>query len=232
MSKKILIVEDELIAAEYLKEVLLSEGFEILQIVDTGKMAIKKALEYKPDLILMDIMLKDSISGSDAALEIYEKNPDIAIIFLSAYSNSDMLDCAIKSNSYGYLMKPYNEVEIINTMKIVLAKIDKETKNKQECVKSSKIYFSDEIYFDNDKKRLFNKKGEVALGSVAIKLLSVLCKTPNTSISLDQIYNEVWNEPKSATTLRTLVYRIRQQSGADFIKNVNGLGYMVSSVNK
>jgi len=230
MSKRILIVEDELIAAEYLREVLLQQGFEVQDVVDSGEEAISKALALEPDLVLMDIMLKDSISGAEAAVAISQKNPHIGIVFLSAYSSGDILDYAVKANSYGYLMKPYKEDEIISTIKVVLAKIEKERRTEDTVVEvSSLVRLAPELYFNKDLQRVFKNGEEVRLGSVSLKFIDLLCQTPNVSVSLEQIYHHVWQEEKSATTLRTLIYRIRQQCGVDFIISVNGLGYMIKN---
>jgi len=230
MNKKILIVEDELIAAEYLREVLTQQGFEVQDVIDSGQEAITRALELEPDLVLMDIMLKDNVSGAEAAIAISQQNPRIGIVFLSAYSSGDILDYAVESNSYGYLMKPYNEDEIISTLKVVLAKIEKEHRRYSEVGNATSIVvLALDLYYNRNLQRVFKNSEEVRLGSVALKFIDLLCQTPNVSVSLEQIYHHVWQEDKSATTLRTLIYRIRQQCGVDFIVSVNGLGYMIKN---
>jgi len=230
MKNKILIVEDELIAAEYLRAVLEANKLEVLEVVDSGKEAIEKALRLKPDIVLMDIMLKDNVSGAEAAVAISKADPNIAIVFLSAYSNGDILDYAVEANSYGYLMKPYKEDEIVSTLKVIMAKLEREQKRLEICEKPSHIVMlAPELHYDRSIGRVFKNGEEVPLGSVALKLIELLCQRPNVSISLEQIYQYVWKEEKSATTLRTLIYRIRQQCGVDFIVNVNGLGYMIKN---
>ena len=228
---KILIVEDELIAAEYLKEVLTQNGFAVVDVVDNGKEALQKALVLEPHIVLMDVMLKDSISGAEAAVNISRKNPNIAIVFLSAYSSSAILDYAVESNSYGYLMKPYNENEIVSTLKVVCAKLEKEKKSelKDDTTVQNIVYLSPLLYYDKSLQRVMREEEEVHLGSVSLRFIDLLCQTPNVSVSLEQIYHHVWQEEKSATTLRTLIYRIRQQCGVDFIVSVNGLGYMIKA---
>ena len=229
MSKKILIVEDELIAAEYLKSILEDNGLEVVDVIDNGAEAITKALELQPDLVLMDIMLRDNIAGCEAAVEIYNKNKDIAILFLSAYSDDDMLDYALRANSYGYLMKPYNEHEIINTIKIVLAKISKQRRS-TAGIDSDIVQIGKDILFDKRVNRLYKNRREVELGAKSLALLELLCKTPNVSVSNEQISHHIWQEIKSDTSLRTLIYRVKQECGEDVVHNVNGQGYMVKTV--
>ena len=66
----ILIVEDEKIPAQFLKEILEEQGFNVLATCDRGTDAVAKAIKLKPDVIFMDIMLKDGMSGCDVALKI------------------------------------------------------------------------------------------------------------------------------------------------------------------
>ena len=119
----IVIVEDELIAAEYLKEILLHNNFHVLDIIDNGKEAIIKLPKLSPDIVLMDIMLKDDITGREVALHLKQHTPQIAIVFLTAYVDNETLNYATESNTYDYLMKPYNEKNILHTLKIVMNKI-------------------------------------------------------------------------------------------------------------
>ena len=82
---KILLVEDEAIVAQYLSLELELEGYEVCGYVATGEEAIQKALEEKPDLILMDINILGDIDGIQAAEEIL-KHRYIPIIFMTGYS--------------------------------------------------------------------------------------------------------------------------------------------------
>ncbi|HGZ70078.1 MAG TPA: response regulator, partial [Nitratifractor sp.] len=80
--KKILIVEDEVLTAQHLEMLIEDAGYSVVGICDRGERAIKEALRLKPDWIFMDVMLKDSISGSEAALKITTLI-DTKIIFLT-----------------------------------------------------------------------------------------------------------------------------------------------------
>ena len=71
---KIVIVEDELIAAEFLKVILEESGAEVTDIIDSGKEAIEICTTKEPDVIFMDVMLTDNISGCEAAVAISRKN--------------------------------------------------------------------------------------------------------------------------------------------------------------
>lgn len=224
----VVIVEDELIAAEYLKEILEQEGFDIVGIIDNGKEAKLKIPMIKPDIVLMDIMLKDHISGSEVAIELKKSLPNTPIVFLTAYSDDEMIEYAINSNCHGYLIKPYKEKEILFTLKLILSKIGQNAI--QIGVNKNFVQLSKDIYFDINLKRLIKNDIEIELSKKAILLFELLCKTPNRTIDHNTICLCLWGESVSPTTLRTLIYRIKDKVGENFIHNVNRLGYMVKSI--
>ncbi len=89
-SLKILVVEDEALTALELQKKLVSWGYDVIDIVSSGEKALEKALALKPDLILMDILLKGNMTGIDAAREIKNKM-EIPIIYLTAYCSDETL---------------------------------------------------------------------------------------------------------------------------------------------
>jgi len=222
---KIVIVEDELIAAEYLKEILRLQGLEVIAIIDNGQDAIHQIPILNPDIVLMDIMLKDSISGSEVAIYLKHKSPNIAIIFLTAYAETEMIEYAIESNSYGYLMKPYDEISIISALKVIFAKIeqDKLPKNLPEPL----VHISRTLVFDKECKRVFKDDVEIPLGLKPLAILETLCQHPNVTISAEELSLNIWGEIKNASMLRTQISRLKKALKEDVIQNVKGLGYRI-----
>jgi two-component system response regulator LytT len=132
MSKtNILIVEDESIIAKDIQLSLKKLGYTVVEICSTGEDAIRVAEEHKPDLILMDIMLKGDMSGIDAAIQIREKL-DIPIIFLTAYADETTLNKAKISEPHGYIIKPFKEVDLRTSIEMALYKHEKELDVKKE----------------------------------------------------------------------------------------------------
>ncbi|MBD0307630.1 MAG: response regulator, partial [Microcoleus sp. T1-bin1] len=127
----ILIVEDELLIAKNLSHKLESLGYQIVGIVSCGADAIQRAGEMKPDLILMDIVIKGDIDGIETAVIINQKF-DIPIIYTTAYADDETLQRAENTGSYGYLLKPFKQRELHATIKIALSK-------HQEAVKMQKL---------------------------------------------------------------------------------------------
>jgi PAS domain S-box-containing protein len=118
---RILIVEDESIVAIDLKKTLENSGYEIAGIVHSGELAVKKAVEIVPDLILMDIMLEGKLTGIEAALEIGKKK-DIPVVYLTAYANESTLSQAKLTQPFGYILKPFDEKNLVSTIEMAVYK--------------------------------------------------------------------------------------------------------------
>lgn len=123
---KILVAEDDSIISLDIQRILESFGFEVPFVVSTGEDAINMAQELLPDLILMDISLKGDIDGINAASKI--KYLNIPVIFLTAYKNRSLIDRALKTDPYGYVLKPFDGEELKLTIDLALTKHAKITK--------------------------------------------------------------------------------------------------------
>jgi len=117
----ILIVEDERIVAEDLKETLKNFGYRVVAIAVSGEIAIDRVNELHPDLILMDIHLAGKMTGIEAAEEILVHH-DIPLIFLTAFADKELVSRAKLAGPYGYILKPYDEQELRITIEIALYK--------------------------------------------------------------------------------------------------------------
>jgi class 3 adenylate cyclase len=128
---KILIVEDEDIIALDIKRVLENLGYEVTSFVGKGIEAIKKTEQEKPDLILMDIMLADGLSGIETA-EIIKGKFDVPIVFLTALTDEETLQRAKLTEPGAYLLKPFDERGLHSAIEIAIHKfrIDSQLKIK------------------------------------------------------------------------------------------------------
>jgi len=104
-SKGILIVEDDMIIAMVLERMVKKLDHNVLDKVITGAKAIEKTLELDPDLILMDIQLKDDIDGIEAMQEIRDSS-DVPVIYITGNSDQYNLNRARETNFIEYLVKP------------------------------------------------------------------------------------------------------------------------------
>lgn len=128
--KNILIVEDEMIVAQELKERLIELGYKVDNPVMTGEQAIESVDQNPPDLVLMDIILKGNISGLEAA-DIISTRFDIPIIYLTAIKDDITLQRSQATKPYGYIVKPFDEKELQFAIEIALDKHAVEQKIKE-----------------------------------------------------------------------------------------------------
>ena len=133
-TRSILIVEDEQIAAQDLKESLQSFGYHISGIAKSGEQAIRMADEETPDLILMDIHLSGNLSGIEAAEQILARHA-VPIIYVTAYSNPELTEQAKRTRPYGYIIKPYDERLIRTEIEIALYKFGLDQNFRSEYAK-------------------------------------------------------------------------------------------------
>jgi two-component system response regulator LytT len=127
----ILVVEDEAIVAKDIQNSLKKLGYNVPSVENTGEDAVESAGKYRPDLVLMDIMLKGQISGIDAAERI-KRRYEIPVIFLTAYADESTLSKAKVTEPYGYIIKPFKEIDLHTSIEMALYKHGKEQEVKRE----------------------------------------------------------------------------------------------------
>lgn len=127
----ILVVEDESIVSKDIQYSLKKLGYNVVGAAATGEKAVELAGETKPDLVLMDIMLKGEMSGIDAAEQI-RSNYTIPVIYLTAYADEKTLAKAKVTEPYGYIIKPFKEIDVHTSIEMALYKHRKEYEIKKE----------------------------------------------------------------------------------------------------
>ncbi len=121
LKKRILIAEDEFVVANDIKQSLENMGYLVEGIVTSGEKAIIKAETKKPNLILMDIILRGEMDGIDAARKIRSRF-NIPVIFLTAYVNEKLIERATEAEAFGYLIKPFEPHQLKASIEIALNK--------------------------------------------------------------------------------------------------------------
>ncbi len=129
-SARILVVEDEAVIAADLKSRLARMGYHMLATVPTGAEALALAATLRPDLILLDIVLKGEMDGAEAGERI-RADHDIPVIYLTAYSDDATVQRVKAAEPYGYILKPFQDREIYTAIEIALHKHSVEKKLRQ-----------------------------------------------------------------------------------------------------
>jgi len=178
----ILIVEDEFITALDLKNNLEEMGYRVSAIVATGESAIDTAGELKPDIILMDIALCGKMNGITAAEKIKELY-HIPVIFLTAHSDDATFERAKETDPFGYIVKPFDQVNLRTSIEIAFNKNASEEKIREQ---------------DRAIQALMNATGDAAMlltvdGIIlmANEKMSALLDRPNDNLKNTSIYEYV-----------------------------------------
>ena len=177
MKQRILIVEDESIVALDIQNRLENNDFQVVAIEANGSRALERALLEKPDLILMDINLKGSLDGIETA-SLITRNLDSPIIFLTAFADEKTLKRARISDASGYILKPFQEGELLITIELAL----KRDLLKKKIQKNNQWLYST-LNNINDAVITISNENRVVFFNEAAK------KITENSINTGQIFN-------------------------------------------
>jgi len=220
MKTNILIVEDETIVSIEIESYLLSLNYNVVAICSTADDAVEKVMENSVDLVLMDIYL-DKSNGIEASKRIKQYQPNLPIIFLSAYMDEETINQAIAVNPQAYLMKPFNRKELAIAIRIALYdNTKKRKKNKGD------IYLDSEFSFNRDASKLICCEEEVGLTKKERMLLLLFLNHKNQLLSIETIEYELWpDKPSNDNRRRSLICRLRAKLKHKFIQTHSSEGY-------
>ena len=144
---KILIVEDEVLIAEYISELLTDASFNAIKIANTKVAAIQLMEEYKPDVILMDI----NLNGLNSGIELAKlKNKKSSLIFLTGQYDYDLMSKALETNPESYLTKPIKQNDLIAAIQLAVLKSQMQTITIKDGVNTLKINLDTILYVKSD----------------------------------------------------------------------------------
>lgn len=248
MKTKILIVEDESIIALNIKEVLIGFGYEVTGIAPNSEKALRLISAKTPDLILMDITLKDREDGIELAEKI-SKIILLPIVFLTANDKNKTIDRAIGIKPYGYIIKPFKEIELKTVVEIALKRFveNKKLTSRLIEINSENISLQTQLSIEQQSKMTLiklqygylydNENGillfdgiEIELNNKEKKLFKILIKHLGRVVSVEEIEDFIWDgELVGEGALRSLMFRIRQKVPKDFIQCYSKIGYKISA---
>lgn len=127
MKKSILIVEDEAVISLTIEHTLVKLGYHVAGMVPSGEECIEILRSTEPDLILMDIRLAGALDGIETA-DVIRKMYDIPVVFLTAFSGDDVIRRVKEVNPLGYLVKPFQQKDLMTTLEMAFFRADLERK--------------------------------------------------------------------------------------------------------
>ncbi len=121
IEKRIYIVEDEMVTSELIQGMLRKQKYHFAGSSTTGEKAIRELKQAPVDLVLMDIFLEGKLSGIETARYIYEQL-GIPVVYITAHADNKTLHNAIKTNPFGYMVKPVDEARLYAIIEVALHK--------------------------------------------------------------------------------------------------------------
>ncbi|WPC42540.1 response regulator transcription factor [Clostridium sp. JS66] len=225
--RKILIIEDERPIAELLAYRLKKESFEI-KIANTGVEGIDYVDKFKPNIILLDLMLPD-ISGLEVCKRISISNNNIPIIMITAKSDITDKITGLQFGADDYITKPFDLREVIARINCIFRRIDQVNRQPEEMIDSI-VHFGDIEILMNERV-VKNKNKFIKLTPKEFDLLVALYKNRGNVLTRSQILDNVWGYDYIGDT-RTVdihVQRLRKKlENNDLIMTVFGVGYKIN----
>lgn len=223
---KILIIEDEKPITELLEYNLKQNGY-FVEIAYDGEEGLKKVLEIKPDLIILDLMIP-KIDGMEVCRRIKGDSSikSIPIVMLTAKTDEVDRIVGLEMGADDYVTKPFSVRELVLRIKAILKRADSGlTEVRKVEVKKLSI--------DPDQHTVYVQGNEVVLTHLEFNLLLALINSNGRVLTRDTLLNKVWGYDYYGDT-RTVdvhVRRLRQKLGAasDYVKTIRGTGYKFSA---
>jgi two-component system KDP operon response regulator KdpE len=218
--QRILIVDDEAPIRRYLHPILAGQGFEVYEAVD-GQKALNAVVEYRPDLIILDLGLPD-IDGIEVTRRIREWSQTPIIILSVREAEQDKV-AALDAGADDYLTKPFGNSELMARLRVI--------QRRQITSANEPIFTTGGLLLDFPRHAVHVNENEVQLTPTEYKILSLLAKNAGKVITHHQILREVWGEGyNDMHILRVNISNLRGKLEPDpsrptYIHTEPGVGY-------
>jgi two-component system alkaline phosphatase synthesis response regulator PhoP len=216
--KRILIADDEPDILEIISYNLTKEGYEVKTASD-GKSALEKVQSFKPDLVILDIMMP-GMSGVEVC-RILRTKPDLndmLIIFLTALSDEPSEIKGLETGADDYISKPISPKVLISRVNAIFRRLQKE---------DDKAIKLGDLVIDPSKFMVSWVGKDISLAKKEFELLFLLASKPGKVFLRNEILSKVWGTEVIVgdRTIDVHIRKIRQKMGVDCVTTVKGVGY-------
>lgn len=229
---KILVCDDDKDIVEAIDIYLTQEGYEVLKAYD-GDEAIKVLKSNEVDLLIMDVMMP-RLDGIRATLKIRE-NMSLPIIILSAKSEDADKILGLNIGADDYITKPFNPLELVARVKSQLRRYTQLGSTARSDNQSE--FRTGELVIRDDLKEVTVDGEKVKLTPIEYNILLLLVKNQGKVFSINQIYENIWNEEAigADNTVAVHIRHIREKIEINpkeprYLKVVWGVGYKVEKI--
>lgn len=215
----ILLVDDEADILEFLGYNLEKEGFQIIK-AGSGQLAIDLARQYKPHLIILDIMMP-GLDGIEtcAQMRLIPELQNILIVFLTARGEDYSQVAGFEAGADDYITKPIKPRVLVSRIQALLRRF-------RPIPESGKLV-TKTFLIDLDRYMVIKNDTEILLARKEFEIIQLLVSRPNKVFTREDIFKQIWGEDVIVgdRTIDVHIRRIREKVGTDGIKTIKGVGY-------
>ncbi|EXX86496.1 transcriptional regulator [Paenibacillus darwinianus] len=222
----ILVVDDEPDITELIGLYLTREGYDV-HITDNGTDAVRLTGELRPDLIVLDIQLKQ-LDGLEVCRQIRETS-DVPILFVSCKDDDNDIIHGLDVGGDDYMTKPFSPRQLVAR---VQAQLRRQTIRAERQAEAQTVLTFEELTIDLQARTVVCGSGPAALSVKEFDLLAYLARNPNKVFRLDDLYQVVWGADSVGDTRTLMVHisNLRKKIELDpahphYIHTVRGIGY-------
>ncbi len=217
---RILVVDDEPNITDLVATALRYEGFEVA-VAGTGSEAIREAATFRPDLLVLDVMLPDR-NGFELLSRLRADQVKLPVVFLTARDSTEDKIKGLTVGGDDYVTKPFSLEELLARVRAVLRRAQPEKT-------TARIKFAD-LELDDDTHEVWRGRERIDLTPTEYKLLRYLMHNARRVLSKAQILDHVWEYDfdGDANVVETYVSYLRKKldpHGPPLIHTVRGVGY-------
>lgn len=229
--KSILLVEDEVSVASFIRKGLTEEGYQVSVAMD-GDSALQMSYQASFDVVILDIMLP-GMNGLHVCRAIRETNKLIPILILTALGTTENILAGFEAEADDYLTKPFKFVELLARIRSLIRRADVPLRPGEEPPSQAEILRLADLEL-NDYTKTVRRSGKViSLTSTEYKLLYLMLRQPKRVFSRSEILETVWsvNFDLSTNVVDVYINYLRKKIDKDFerklIHTVIGMGYVM-----
>jgi two-component system, OmpR family, response regulator len=221
---RVLVVDDEPSLAELLSSVLRFEGWQVQTAAD-GQGAIRAARDFRPDAVVLDVMLPD-LDGLDVLRRLRQEQPRVCVLFLTARDAVEDRVAGITAGGDDYVTKPFSIEEVLARLRGLLRRADLTRRHSE-----NELAVAD-LTMDEDAREVRRSGDLIELTATEFELLRFLMRNPRRVLSKAQILDRVWNYDfgGQAHVVELYISYLRKKidSGRPpLIHTVRGVGYVL-----
>ena len=220
----VLVVDDEPRILRLLRSVLEDNDLQVA--TATGGPEALEALEERPDVVLLDVMLPD-MDGYEVMRHIRELSP-VPILMLTARTEDRDKIRGLESGADDYLTKPFNPDELVARVRALLRRVEMD-----QGLPTQPVYIVDDVTIDLNQRRVFVGGTEVNLSRTEWMLLSILVRNAGRIMLHEDLLARTWGPEyrNDLQYLRGWISRLRRKlgdgAGRRLIRTIPGVGYTV-----